>query len=67
MTKKFHVSIEKDKAGFYFGRCDELPSAFAQASTLSELKQRLPQVIDLALQRIEADSPSSETIFRRSL
>jgi predicted RNase H-like HicB family nuclease len=66
MTKKFHVSIEKDKTGYYFGRCEELPSAFAQAATLSELKQRLPQVIDLALQNIEEDSPNPEARFRRS-
>ncbi len=47
--------IEKDEAGFYFGRCKELPNAFTQARTLSELKKRMSEVIDLILDDIEQE------------
>jgi predicted RNase H-like HicB family nuclease len=49
------MSIEKDEAGFYFGRCKELPNAFTQARTLGELKQRMSEVIDLILDDIEQE------------
>jgi len=48
--RTFHVSIDRDEAGFYFGRCKELPNAFTQAKTLGELKERMSEVIDLILE-----------------
>ena len=51
----FHVSIERDEAGFYIGRCRELPNAFTQARTLEELKARMAKVIDLILEDIEEE------------
>lgn len=51
----FHVSIEKDSAGFYVGKCKELPNAFTQARTLKELKERMVEVIDLILEDIEEE------------
>lgn len=51
----FHVSVEKDEAGFYFGRCKELPNAFTQAKSLEQLKKRMAEVIDLILEDIEEE------------
>lgn len=51
----FHVSIEQDEAGFYIGRCKELPNAFTQAKTLDELRKRMAEVIDLILEDIEEE------------
>ena len=53
--RTFHVSIEKDEAGLYFGRCKELPNAFTQARTIKELRQRMVEVIDLMLEDIELE------------
>ncbi len=52
---KFHVWVEKDEAGFYIGRCKELPNAFTQARTLEQLKKRIVEVIDLILEGIEEE------------
>ncbi len=51
----FHVSVEKDAAGFYVGKCKELPNAFTQARTLAGLKERMVEVIDLILEDIEEE------------
>ena len=53
--RTFHVSIERDEAGFYFGRCKELPNAFTQAKFVGELKERMSEVIDLILEDIEEE------------
>jgi len=53
-TKKtFHISVDRDEAGIYFGRCKELPNAFTQAKSLGEPKERTSEVIDLILEDIE--------------
>lgn len=49
------MSIERDEADFYIGRCRELPNAFTQARTLEELKARMAKVIDLILEDIEEE------------
>ena len=51
----FHVSVERDEAGFYVGRCKELPNAFTQARTLEQSKERMAEVIDLILEDIEEE------------
>lgn len=51
--RKFHISIEKDEAGLYVGRCKELPNAFTQAKSLPKLKQRMAEVISLIIEEIE--------------
>jgi len=53
--RKFHVSVEKDEAGFYVGRCEELPSAFTQAKTVPALKERMAEVISLMMADIEEE------------
>ena len=53
--RKFHISIEKDGAGLYVGRCRELPSAFTQARTIPELKERMAEVIALIIEEIEEE------------
>lgn len=56
---KFHVSIERDGAGFYVGKCKELPNAFTQARTLGQLKKRMTEVISLILEDIEKEHMKS--------
>jgi predicted RNase H-like HicB family nuclease len=51
--RTFHISIERDDAGFYVGRCKELPSAFTQAKSVAALKTRMAEVISLILEDIE--------------
>lgn len=53
--RKFHIVVEKDKAGFYVGRCKELPNAFTQAKTLNQLKKRMSEVIGLIIEDIEEE------------
>jgi len=53
--REFHISIEKDEAGFYVGRCKELQSAFTQAKTVPALKERMAEVISLVIQDIEEE------------
>ena len=53
--RKFHIVVEKDEAGFYVGRCKELPNAFTQAKTLSQLKKRVGEVIGLIMEDIEEE------------
>ena len=47
--------VERDEAGFYVGRCKELPNAFTQARTPSQLKKRMAEVIGLILEDIEEE------------
>ena len=56
---KFHVSIERDEAGFYVGKCKELPNAFTQARTLGQLKKRMTEVISPILEDIEKEHTKS--------
>ena len=51
----FHVSVERDEAGYYAARSKELPNAFTQARTLEQLKERMTEVIDLILEGIEEE------------
>ena len=53
--RTFHVSIDRDEAGFYVGKCKELPNAFTQAKNLPALKKRMKEVIDLILEDIEEE------------
>lgn len=53
--RKFHISIEKDEAGLYVGRCKELPNAFTQAKSLPKLKERMAEVISLIIEEIEEE------------
>ena len=53
--RKFHIVVGKDEAGFYVGRCKELPNAFTQAKTLSQLKKRVGEVIGLIMEDIEEE------------
>jgi predicted RNase H-like HicB family nuclease len=53
--RKFHISIERDDAGLYVGRCRELPNAFTQAGSIPELKQRMAEVISLIIEEIEQE------------
>jgi len=62
--RKFHVSIEKDEAGLYVGRCKELPNAFTQARSIPELKERMAEVISLIMEDIEEEhSKNPKTII----
>ena len=49
------MSIEKDEAGLYVGRCKELPNAFTQARTIPQLKERMAEVISLIMEDIEEE------------
>ncbi len=53
--RKFHMSIEKDEAGFYVGRCRELPNAFTQAKSIPALRERMAEVISLIMEEIEEE------------
>ena len=53
--RRFHMSIEKDEAGLYVGRCKELPNAFTQARTIPQLKERMAEVISLIMEDIEEE------------
>ena len=53
--RRFHISVERDEAGFYVGRCRELPNAFTQAKTVNELKRRMSEVIELIMEGIEEE------------
>jgi len=62
--RRFHVSIEKDEAGLYVGRCKELPNAFTQARSIPELKERMAEVISLIMEDIEEEhSKNPKTII----
>jgi len=50
--RKFHISIERDEAGLYVGRCRELPNAFTQAKSIPELKERMAEVVSLIIEEI---------------
>lgn len=54
-NRKFHISIEKDEAGLYVGKCRELPNAFTQAQSIIELKKRMAEVISLIMEDIEEE------------
>lgn len=53
--EEVHVSVEKDEAGLYVGRCKELPGAFTQARSVTELKQRMAEAISLIMEDIEEE------------
>jgi len=48
--KDFHVTIEKGEDGYYVANVVELPGCHTQAKRLSELNQRIREVIQLYLE-----------------
>ena len=48
--KEFHVTIEKGEDGYYVASVVELPGCHTQAKRLSELNQRIREVIQLYLE-----------------
>ena len=55
------MSVEKDEAGLYVGRCKELPKAFTQARTIRELKERMAEVISLMMEDTEEEHSKNPT------
>lgn len=48
--KEFHVTIEKGEDGYYVATVVELPGCHTQAKTMSELDNRIKEVIQLYLE-----------------
>lgn len=55
MNKTFHVVIEKDADGLYFGFVPGLRGAHSQGSTVDELLERMREVIALVLEEQNED------------
>ncbi len=63
MKRKFHVIIEQDEDGYYFGKVPELEGCHTQGRTLDELMKNIKEAIELCLEvktkdkiKIEAES-----------
>lgn len=54
-TYRFPVIIEKDELGYFIGKVPSLRSCYTQAKTLSELYERLTEVVALCLEVEEKD------------
>jgi len=52
---RFPVIIEKDELGYFIGKVPSLRSCYTQAKTLSELYERLKEVVALCLEVEEKD------------
>lgn len=61
--------IEQTSDGWYFGKCVQIPEAFSQGRTISELKTNVLDVINLCLieypdkYQFEKTNPTIQTIF----
>jgi len=49
-TYHFPVIIERDETGYYLGKVPSLRSCYTQARTLSELYERLNEVVSLCVE-----------------
>ena len=52
---RFPAIIERDESGYFIGRVPSLRSCYTQAKTLSELYERLKEVVALCLEVEEKD------------
>jgi predicted RNase H-like HicB family nuclease len=52
---RFPVIIERDELGYFIGKVPSLRSCYTQAKTLSELYERLKEVVALCLEVEEKD------------
>jgi len=46
---EYSMSIERTHDGWYFGKCVQIPEAFSQGKTISELKANVLDAINLIL------------------
>jgi predicted RNase H-like HicB family nuclease len=66
---EYTMLIEKTTDGWYFGKCVQIPEAFSQGRTISELKANVLDVINLFLiecpnkYQFEKTNPTIQTIF----
>jgi predicted RNase H-like HicB family nuclease len=52
---RFPVIIERDELGYFIGKVPSLRSCYTQAKTLTELYERLKEVVALCLEVEEKD------------
>ncbi len=48
--RTFHVVIEKDEDGFFVGEVPELPGCHSQAKSLTQLRSRMKEAIEVYLE-----------------
>lgn len=67
MNKTFHVVIEKDEDGLFFGFVPGMRGAHSQGATEEELMERMKEVIALVLEDQHADDVALDFIAVREL
>ncbi len=67
MNRTFHVVIEKDSDGYYFGFVPGLRGAHSQGSTVDELMERMREVVALVVEDLGAEEVPLDFIEVREL
>jgi predicted RNase H-like HicB family nuclease len=66
---EYTMYVEKTSDGWYFGECVQIPEAFSQGKTISELKANVLEVIKLFSEELpekyqfQKTQPTIRTIF----
>ncbi len=67
MNRTFHVVIEKDADGLYYGFVPGMRGAHSQGSTVEELLERMREVIALVIEEQSTDDIALDFVAVREL
>ncbi|NEQ95770.1 MAG: type II toxin-antitoxin system HicB family antitoxin [Cyanothece sp. SIO2G6] len=59
---EFYVVIEKDEDGLYVGEVPQLSACYSQGETIDELMANMREVVEMCLEELEDNRPSTEFI-----
>lgn len=59
---EFYVVIEKDEDGLYVGEVPQLSACYSQGETIDELMENMREVVEMCLEELEDNRPSTEFI-----
>lgn len=60
--KDFFVVIERDEDGIYIGEVPQLKACYSQGETIDELMANIREVIEMCLEELDQEEPSTEFI-----
>ena len=60
--KDFFVVIERDEDGMYVGEVPQLKACYSQGETIDELMANIREVIEMCLEELDQEEPSTEFI-----
>jgi predicted RNase H-like HicB family nuclease len=60
--KDFFVVIERDEDGMYVGEVPQLKACYSQGETIDELMTNIREVIEMCLEELDQEEPSTEFI-----